>query len=411
MTGYVSPQFHVKMDTNFTTVQKQTRQELVPMGWQVKTGFYSHKEDSGQRELCDEVFQTGDQAQVPSTETYMEGGDEQVDSTPHESTHDNNKDQVTQPEEHDQQVETHESVRRSERTRRVPERLIEVMKAESILGELMVMSTSMTENPYGISEGNPILVYKATTDPDSMYLHEAMQEPDHDEFKKVMVKEVEDQLTKRVYVIEKITQVPKGVPILPAVWHMRRKRHILTGEVYKWKARCNIDGSKQIEGRDFEFMHAPVAGWPSVRLLLILTLTQGWYTVQLDDVQAYPQAPVEQDIYMQIPKGFVVEGENDSKKSCLKLLRNIYGQCQASRVWNLYLVEKLKKIGFKQSEYDLCIFYHGRVMYVLHTDNSILAGPTKGEVHQAVKDIKQSGLDITIEGALTDFIGVNITRE
>ena len=42
--------------------------------------------------------------------------------------------------------------------------------------------------------------------------------------------------------------VSEGATILPAVWAMWRKRQISTGKVYKWKARLNLDGSKQIKG-------------------------------------------------------------------------------------------------------------------------------------------------------------------
>ncbi len=36
----------------------------------------------------------------------------------------------------------------------------------------------------------------------------------------------------------------------------------------------------------------------------------GWYTQQIDYVLAFPQAPVEKEIYMKAPKGFKVTGKN-----------------------------------------------------------------------------------------------------
>jgi len=44
------------------------------------------------------------------------------------------------------------------------------------------------------------------------------------------------------------SQVPKSATIMPAIWQMKCKHHILTQEVYKWKARLNIDGSRQVKG-------------------------------------------------------------------------------------------------------------------------------------------------------------------
>ena len=41
---------------------------------------------------------------------------------------------------------------------------------------------------------NPLLAYKAHADPDTMYLHQALKEPDKKEFIKAMKKEWDDQL-------------------------------------------------------------------------------------------------------------------------------------------------------------------------------------------------------------------------
>ena len=50
-------------------------------------------------------------------------------------------------------------------------------------------------------------------------------------------------------------------------------------------------------------------------------------------------------------------------------------------------------------------------MYVLYTDDSILAGPNKKEIDDVVSSIQKAGLNITIEGDLQDFLGINIQRE
>jgi hypothetical protein len=136
-----------------------------------------------------------------------------------------------------------------------------------------------------------------------------------------------------------------------------------------------------------------------------MALTQSWHTMQLDFVLVFPQAPVERET-----REFEVDG-GKNEDYVLQIRKNIYGQKQVGRVWNQYLVKKLKKIGFVQSKIDECVFYRGRVMYVLYTDDSILAGPDKKELDKVVKDMKQAKLDITVEGDLADFLGINISRE
>ena len=52
----------------------------------------------------------------------------------------------------------------------------------------------------------------------------------------------------------------------------------------------------------------------------------------------------------------------------------------------------------------------GEVMYALYTDDSILAGPNPEEIDDILKLTHTDKLDITEEGTLEDFLGVNIDR-
>ena len=70
-----------------------------------------------------------------------------------------------------------------------------------------------------------------------------------------------------------------------------------------------------------------------------------------------------------------------------------------------YLVSKA---GFVQSKVDDCVLYKGNVIYVLYTDDSILFAPTQKEVDNCIADIQATGLNITVEGNIKDFLGVNI---
>ena len=286
---------------------------------------------------------------------------------------------------------------------------------EDINGEILCLEAiypqSAGEYRNMLMEDDPLYAFKATSDPDTMYLHEAMKESDSGEFKKAMTKEVKDQYENGNFSIVPRSKVPEGATILPTVWQMKRKRDIKTREVKKYKARLNIDGSRMQQGVHYDQTYAPVASWKSIRLLLTMVAKCGWHSRQLDYVLAFPQAPVEKELYMKIPKGFkmnIPAGE----EHVLKVHRNIYGQKQAGRVWNQYLVDKLvNELHFKQSKVDECVFYRGKTMYVLYTDDSLLAGPDKGEIDQIIKDLKKANLNITDEGDIQDFLGVNISMK
>jgi hypothetical protein len=101
----------------------------------------------------------------------------------------------------------------------------------------------------------PLMGFKATSNPDIMYLHEAMKEPDRGEFVKAMEKEVRDQMDNGNFSIIPKIQVPKGEKILPTVWQMKIK---------KYKARLNINGSRREKRIHYWDTYAPVASWNSI---------------------------------------------------------------------------------------------------------------------------------------------------
>jgi len=111
---------------------------------------------------------------------------------------------------------------------------------------------------------------------------------------------------------------------------------------------------------------------------------------------------------MQIPKGMEVEGRGDF---VLKLKKNLYGQKQAGRTWYNHLASKLQECGFEPSEHDECVFYNGKAIYVVYTDDSVLTGPDDAELDHIIQGMKKVGLKITVEGDIGDFLGVQIQRK
>jgi Reverse transcriptase (RNA-dependent DNA polymerase) len=132
-----------------------------------------------------------------------------------------------------------------------------------------------------------------------------------------------------------------------------------------------------------------------------------WETRHLDFVLAFPQAPVETDLYMEVPAGFKVNG--NPKEYALKLVNNLYGQKQAGRVWNKYLTKGLQELGFQQSESDPCISWRKSVILVIFTDDTVVTGPNPNDVEQAIHDIGHK-FKITSQPKVDDFLGVKIIR-
>ena len=72
-----------------------------------------------------------------------------------------------------------------------------------------------------------------------------------------------------------------------------------------------------------------------MRMLLAVAASQGIKLTKIDISNAYLNAKVDEDIYMEVPKGVVIDGA--SEKTCLKLQKSLYGLKQAARNWYLMI--------------------------------------------------------------------------
>ena len=114
---------------------------------------------------------------------------------------------------------------------------------------------------------------------------------------------------------------------------------------------------------------------------------------------------------MKVLSGFEVEGGKKGDYD-LKLHKNVYVQKQAGRVWYNYLTKNLlEELGFERSQVDECVFYRVKTVYILYTDDSILAGPDPEEIEQVLKDLNKANLEVTDGGNIEDSLGVNIERK
>ena len=418
-TGLVSPQFHVAFDPSFDTVKSITSKSR----WQEQAGFVTPVITKGKREKkisWENLKKVSKRKRRKRIEASAEQTTREIMTSLPAAANVGDGGQPTPPNESETQRGAQpETTTRSGRKAKAAPRLIESMvteisqvTSEDVEGEIFCYATVFADDDR-YNHDDPLLVYKATSDPDTLYYHQAMKENDCDEFLKSMVKEIDDQSTHGNFTVVHRSEVPEGVSVLPAVWQFKRKRDVKTGKIKKYKGRLNIDGSRMRKGEHYDKTYSPVASWNSVRMLLTLTAVHGWKTKQIDYVQAFAQAPVEKTLYMKIPAGIELEDGADPRDYVLMIHRNIYGQKQAGRVWNQYLVEKLlNELGFKQSKVDECVFYRGKTIYVLYTDDSILAGPDEKEINKIIKEMQSKAkLDITIEGDLADFLGVNIDRK
>jgi len=149
-----------------------------------------------------------------------------------------------------------------------------------------------------------------------------------------MLQEVKMHEDRKHWEVVPIASLKPEVKLLESVWAVQQKWCINTCEIYKYKACLNAHGGQQEYGIHYWEMHSPVLTWVAIRLILVLVMVYQWNTLIVNFVLAYPQAPIEGNLYMKLPQG-VTYGKGISRSThALHLSKNIYGLKQVGQVWN-----------------------------------------------------------------------------
>ena len=69
----------------------------------------------------------------------------------------------------------------------------------------------------------------------------------------------------------------------------------------------------------------------------------------------------------------------------LKLLRNVYGQKQAGKVWANFLSDNLFNIVFKRSNINECMFYRGNLVFLLYVDDRVFVSLYRTSIDNPIK--------------------------
>ncbi len=420
-TGLVSPVFHAKYDNNFTTVIKRYGAYLPRSKWQFRCGFakepstmnwvvesldrHDNKGETHSDVIPKLVIDTQEKSSKDTEDEVLE--ENQIN--PDIDTNQDYPDSSNEEQESDDAVEqVHGDASEGDEVKR--SRVGRILRKPKKLDDYVVYESELDYHwdETELDHVHPV-AYAASSDPDVMYFHEILREPDKHEFLKSMQKEIDGHNENKNWVLIPRSQVPSHIKVLPSVWAMRRKRRLVDGTIYKWKARINVDGSKQTYGVDYWETYAPVAAWATIRCVMMLAAQRGWKTKQLDFVQAYPQAPAQTEMYIEVPKGCVVPGPKQDW--VLRVLNNIYGQKQAGKVWNDFLILGLTtKLGFIQSKIDPSLLWRGNYIIIIYTDDTIITGPNEKEIDKIISEIGNV-FKITHSETVNDFLGVKIERD
>ena len=245
-----------------------------------------------------------------------------------------------------------------------------------------------------------------------------MNDEDKEEWMESMKDKMEGLYKKGTYELIDLVKAEKtGRKIIPTMWALRIKR-LIDGTPTRKKSRVVLRGDlqKDLPEMTRNATFAPVVDWSTLRLLLSLTLHEGWKTKQVDCIQAFLHAPLVEETYAELPPGGWKEA-NPGK--VMKLKKSLYGNKRAPQMWFNHLKTGLEARGWKQSDFDPCLFLRNDVLFTVYCDDCIFFSKNEESIQAAFDSLITEipghpdghAFEMKIEGELCDYLGVAMDRD
>lgn len=206
-----------------------------------------------------------------------------------------------------------------------------------------------------------------------------------------------------------LVQPPSHVNIIGCHWIYKLKRHS-DGSIARYKARLVARGNQQSEGLDFTETFSPVVKQPTLRVVLSLAVHNHWSIRQLDVSNAFLHGPLEEEVYMRQPQGYV---DPQRPSHVCKLKKALYGLRQAPRAWFALFSKFLVTLGFANSMADTSLFVYHKdtvLVYVLiYVDDIIVTGNNSIFISELLVALKGQ-FAIKDLGELHYFLGIEVLR-
>ena len=270
---------------------------------------------------------------------------------------------------------------------------------------------SIPERRYPTRERKPPVrfgdsVNLSTTDNEPETYKQAIKDPHHEEWSSAMQSEYNSLLKHGTW---DLVDRPTDRKIIKNKWVYKIKRNT-NGEIVKYKARLVAKGFTQVQGVDYGETFSPVARLSSVRIMLAFAVQLNVQLDHLDVETAFLNGDLDEEIYMEQPEGFQIDGKN---KVC-RLKKSLYGLKQAPRQWNLKVSEALNKLSLTQAQNEHCLYYRREgndllVVAVFVDDFFIMC--TNESMKNCFKEELKKLFTIKDLGPLKDCLGMRVTQK
>jgi len=145
-------------------------------------------------------------------------------------------------------------------------------------------------------------------------------------------------------------------------------------------------------------------------MLLAVAAQKGWKIFQLDVKSAFLNGYLQEEIFVEQPKGFVVRGE-EGKVYLLK--KALYGLKQAPRAWYSRIDEHLLKLDFKKSLSESTLYIRNSnsdyIVVSLYVDDLFVTGNNPSMINKFKAEMMKV-FEMTDLGEMSYFLGMEVQQ-
>ena len=207
-----------------------------------------------------------------------------------------------------------------------------------------------------------------------------------------------------------LVELPEGCKRVGCKWVFKTKLDS-NGNIERHKARLVAKGFTQKDGVDYKETFSPVSKKDSLRIIMAMVAHYDLELHQMDVKTAFLNGNLDEEVFMDQPEGFVVDGK---EQLVCKLKKSIYGLKQASRQWYLKFNDTITSFGFNENIVDRCIYLKISgskfIILVLYVDDILLATNDLGLLRQT-KDFLSKNFEMKDMGEASYVIGIEISRD
>ena len=183
------------------------------------------------------------------------------------------------------------------------------------------------------------------------------------------------------------------------------------GSFQRNKARLVAKGYTQQPGIDYDETFSPVSRLDTIRMLIALAAQKGWLLYQLDIKSAFLNGELTNEIYVEQPQGFVIEGAEDK---VYRLKKALYGLKQASRAWYSQIDAYFIEHGFERSKSESTLYVKTQgtstLIVALYVDDLLFCGDDEKMIHDFKIEMMKR-YEMSDMGLLHHFLGMEIYQE